>query len=147
MSENKVGGVKAAIEALQGLDPEDRQRILAEIALNDPKLAEEIRNSMFQFEDIISLSAADFQKVKQQAKAKVFHTALRNISEDFKASLKALVSARAYQMILDEIQAIGPQKLSHVKECQKEILDLVKALADEGSIALPSKWSKDEYVA
>ena len=148
MSDNKLGGIKAAIEALQGLDNENRLRIIAEIALNDPKLAAEIKGQLFSFEDIASLTAKDFNKVKQKANAKTFYIALRKISDDFKEKLKCIVSTRAYEMIFDEVSAVGPQKVSVVKESQQEIIQLTKDMADKGEIALPSKWSNsDEYVA
>ncbi len=146
MSAKKLGGIQSAIESMAGLTKEQRASILAQIAMTDPGLAEELRKHLFQFEDIVKFLPEDFRKLQQKADSKVFYIAFRGLDEGFRMELKKLLSQRAFDILMDNIESIGPQKKSRVDECRQELLQFIQDLAKKGEIALPDKWSNDEYV-
>lgn len=129
-------GVTHALEALAGLDPEHRDRLLKQIAASDPEVAEELERRIFQFEDLAfasSLTLANFLKELPDAKLCL---ALRGMSDDFLEKVFSVFSARKKEMLKEEMQMMGPQALSKVKEARGEIMAKAKAWLDDGKLVL-----------
>ncbi|MBF0274171.1 MAG: flagellar motor switch protein FliG [Nitrospinae bacterium] len=133
---SKVGGIENVAEVLNALDRATESSILAEIEGNNPDLAEEIRQLMFVFEDILKLSDRDLQAILKEIDQNKLVLALKTASEGLKEKIFRNVSERAALMMREDLEAMGPVKLSDVEGAQQEVIRLVKDLEEKGEITI-----------
>ena len=125
------GGVQATAEMLNALPPEHQEKLLAAVAEKDPGLAAEIRKLMFTFEDFANLEDALLQKILREVPTRKLALALRSSSEVLRATLFRNLSARAGEMLREEIEALGPQRRTDVEAAQAELIEIAKRLRDQ----------------
>jgi len=123
-----LGGVRVAAHMLSGLDAEVRARILANIAKRDSKLAAEIQKNLFTFDDITRLSSWDIQKLLQKTPLTDLALALRNAPEEIKDFVFKNLSQRTGKLLQDEIQTLGPRRVSEIEAAQNKIVSIAKEL-------------------
>jgi len=124
----KFDGVQAVVDMLNAMDEAGREKMLASLAKQDPKLVGELERRLFLFEDLIRLEPAKVQKLLRALPAPKLALALRKSSEELKSFLFSQMSARSAEMLKEEIQNLGPRRVSDIERVQKEIILLVKGL-------------------
>lgn len=129
-------GVTHALEALAGLDPEHRERLLKQIAASDPEVAEELERRMFQFEDLAFASTLTLSNFLKEVADQKLCLALRGMNDDFLKKIFSVFSSRKQDMLKEEMQMMGPQPLSKVNEARSEIMGKAKAWLDDGKLVL-----------
>ena len=132
----KVDGKKEASILLAGLSQDHRERILTEIAAQNPELAITLRKGLFNFSQILGLEPIELQKVMRAHPPSFFALALRGLDSDLKKNLFAKFSERQARAIEEEILSLGPQKLSDVKQAQEKIIEHARELHENGEIHL-----------
>jgi len=130
------GGKRAAAEILNSADGQTEKRVLNTLQKVDQDLVREIQDMMFVFEDITTLSPLEIQKVLQQASTKDVALALMGSNDEIKDVLLGNVSERVRQMIEDEIEFMGPVRVSEVQTAQRTIIDVIHELAANEEIAI-----------
>ncbi|GIL17309.1 MAG: hypothetical protein BroJett040_10600 [Oligoflexia bacterium] len=135
----KFDGFQLAVEALQLMDESKRKEILLRIAKMNPKMALRLHQGLFSFDHIEYLLKEDFKVIWWEVPKKTWHLALRKTTPGIMKMFEQNLSVRAYQTLLEEIEGLGPQKLSEVVKAQHEISDTIRRLAGEGRMALPQK--------
>ncbi len=135
-SKRPIGGIKAAADMVKNLDGPARERILAGVAAKDPRIAEEIRKNMFVFEDLLVLPDKEMQVFLREIPHAMLATALRTASGALKAAVFRGLSARARQMLREEMEALGKRRRFEVEAAQAEILAIARRLEGEGKILL-----------
>jgi flagellar motor switch protein FliG len=140
-----MGGIDAAANILNFMDGAASNLLLAKVSENNADLALKIQDKMFVFEDIASMSASTMQTVLREIPTGQLLLALRGASEDLKEKIFSNMSRRAAEILRDDLEASPPAKLSEVEWAQKDILGIVKQLADSGAIKLGSD-SDDELI-
>lgn len=133
---SKIGGVSAVAEILNTLDHATESSILTEIEEINPDLAENIRNLMFVFADLIKLDDRAFQQVLKEVPQQELIMALKTASDQLRDKILSNMSHRASQMLREDLEALPPQRLSDVEKAQQNIISIVKRLEDEGKIAI-----------
>lgn len=133
---SKIGGVSAVAEILNTLDHATESSILSEIEEINPDLAENIRNLMFIFADLIKLDDRAFQQVLKEVPQQELLMALKTASEQLTDKILGNMSRRASQMLREDLEALPPQRLSDVEKAQQNIISIVKRLEDEGKIVI-----------
>ncbi|MFH0764843.1 MAG: flagellar motor switch protein FliG [Calditrichota bacterium] len=141
-----IGGVKSAAEILNMVGQRFEKNILTGISKNDLELATQIKNLMFVFEDVISLDDRAVQKVLKEVDNRELAMALKACSEELKQKILANMSKRASEMILEELEYMGPVRLKEVEEVQQRIIDIIRRLEDEGEIVISSGATTDQFV-
>ena len=121
-----VGGVKAAAEMISSLDAPARQKLLARVAAQDPKLAEQIEKEMFVFEDLLKLSDPEIQQLLKEIARPRLVLALRTASEELKTVLYRNMSETAATLLKEEVEAQGKQRLALVLAAQAEMIEVAK---------------------
>ena len=144
-SRRAYGGVSAAADMLNRVDPRCCEEILTAIEQEDPKLALAIRDLMFTFEDLSTIPEASIREVLSQVDKKTLATALKGASEDLKNYFYKSMSLRAAEMLKEDIEALGPIRSRLVRQAQQEIVNLARKLEADGKIALKSN-GEDPYV-
>lgn len=136
MSKEPKTGVKAVVEILNNLDTAHREKLLQEISEREPRLAEEIKKHLFVFEDFLKIAPKELQLLIRSIPPSRLALALRKATNELKNMFFENMSKRASQSLQDEIQQLGPQKLSDVQKAQNEIIEAAKKLETEGKILL-----------
>jgi flagellar motor switch protein FliG len=105
----------------------------------DFDLAQSVQDQMFLFENLVELDDRSIQALLREVQSDSLILALKGTSEPLKAKIFRNMSARAAEMLREDLEARGPVKLSEVENEQKEILKTVRALVDDGTIVLAGK--------
>jgi flagellar motor switch protein FliG len=129
-----VGGINVAANILNHMDSPVSTRLLEEISENSSELAQKIQDKMFIFEDLVNLDDRGMQTLLREVAADRLLLALRGVSEALKNKIFGNLSKRAADMLRDDLEAAPPAKLSEVEQAQKEILIIVRSLAESGAI-------------
>ena len=141
-----VGGVRVVADILNNMDKSIEEPILADIEKLDKEEAEKIRELMFTFDDLASVDDKSMQLILREVSHDQIVLALKTASEELANKVLANVSKRAQEMIKDDLEAMGPKKLSEVEKVQHEILKVARRLEDEGKISLAVKSESEKLV-
>jgi flagellar motor switch protein FliG len=138
-------GFKAVADMLNRLDMVSSKTILEEIERDEPKLAIGIRNLMFTFEDLLTVSEASIRELVAAVDKRILSLSLKGAKENLKAHLFKAMSTRAVEMLKDDMEAMGPVRTKEVARAQQELLVLAHSLEAEGRITL--KLEADDELA
>lgn len=142
---SSVGGVKAAANIVNLVDASKQSEILAKIKEGDEKLAQQIEDLMFVFEDLVEVDDRGIQALLREVSSDSLIIALKGASESIKEKIFKNMSKRAGEMLRDDLEVRGPVKVSEVEAAQKEILNVARRLADAGELVLGGKGG-EQYV-
>lgn len=141
-----VGGIEAVSEIINSLDKTTEGKVLAQIEESDAKMAESIRELMFVFEDLTKIDDRGMQSIMKEIGNDVLTLALKTASEGLRDKMFRSVSSRAAEMIKEELEVMGPVKLSDVENAQNEIVKVARRLEEEGKIVLAGKGGGEQLV-
>jgi flagellar motor switch protein FliG len=142
---SSLGGVKPAAEIINLMGSSVETSILDYIREADGDLAQKIMDNMFTFDDLIKLDDKGFQTLLKEVQTESLIIALKGASPDIREKVFKNMSSRAAETLREDLESRGPVKLSEVEAEQKEMLKIVRRLADEGQIVLAS-GGDDEFV-
>lgn len=143
--EDVSGGIRALVEILNNVDRGTEKNILESFAEKDPQLAEEVKNLMFVFEDIVTLDDVAIQKVLQDVETKELALALKGTSHEVREKIMKNLSERAATMLEEEMEYMGPVRLRQVEEAQHNIVGKIRALEEAGEIII-ARGADDEII-
>jgi flagellar motor switch protein FliG len=129
---NQIGGVPPIAEMLNQMDKTTEKNVMGRVEEKDPELADEIRKLMFVFEDIIYVDENGIQELLKAVDNQKLVISLKTAPEEIKDKLFANMSSRAALLLKEDLEALGPIKLSDVEKNQQEIIQIVKDLETKG---------------
>ena len=135
-SREAYGGVRAVSDICNRMDSEMSKQILEEIDVSDPTIATTIRNLMFVFEDILTLDETAMNELIGKVDRKVLITALKGTSERLKDHFTHRMSTRAKDMLIEDLESLGPVKIKDVEAAQQQVIAVVRQLEQQGVISL-----------
>jgi len=136
-----IGGVRAAADIINLLETQEGS-VLDAIAAADPEVGEKIRDSLFVFENLLSVDDRGIQALLRGVQTETLSLALRGADAAIQDKIFRNMSKRAAEILKDDMTAKGPVRLSDVEAAQKEILSTVQRLAEEGEIVLGGRGEK-----
>jgi flagellar motor switch protein FliG len=139
-------GFKAVADLMNRLNAEESKRILEVIEEGQPELALSIRNLMFTFEDLVTVPPATIREIVSGVDKKQLAMALRGANEELRAAIFKAMSARAVEMLKEDMEVLGPVRSREVAQAQQEILNLARRLESEGKVILKLETG-DEMLA
>lgn len=140
-----VGGVKHLVSVLNASDSASQKAIVEILDESQPELAEEIKKNMFVFEDINSLSDKDLQRLSRELDSKELALALRAASDNLKERfITKGMSSRAGASLRDDMEIMGPQRLSTIDDAQQKIVSVVRRLEQAEEIVI-SRGGSDDF--
>ncbi len=145
-SYENAGGIPTVAEILNVTDRTTERGLLENLAQEDPDLVEEIRRLMFVFDDIAKLSGKDVQSLLKNVETSQWALALKGASEELKELVLGNMSQRAAEMLTEEMDYLGPVRLSEVESVQQQIVDIVRRLEDSGEITVGGAEEADEFI-
>ncbi len=141
-----AGGVNSVAEILNVTDRTTERNLLENLAQVDPELVEEIRRLMFVFEDINKLRDKDVQAVLKNVESAQWAMALKGASDELREKILGNMSQRASQMLREEMEYLGPVRLTEVESVQQQIVDIIRRLEDAGEISTHSEEQNEEMI-
>jgi flagellar motor switch protein FliG len=130
----QAGGLQTLVDILNSSDRTTERLILEGLESEDSELAEEVRNRMFVFEDIVHLDDRSVQLVLRSVDAKELAVALKGVDQKVRTKVMKNMSERAAANLAEEIQLLGPIKLKTVEEAQAGIVRVIRTLEEAGQI-------------
>jgi len=129
-------GLSSVVEILNNIDQTTERRILSDLDAVDPELADRIREQMFVFEDVLGLDDRTLQRVLRQVSPKDLAVALKGVAPSMVAKVMNNISERAALDLEEEIEILGPVRLSTVEAAQAGIVRSVRELEAAGEIMI-----------
>ncbi len=142
-----AGGVQTVAQILNVTDRMTNKTILESLEEDEAELVEEIRRLMFVFDDILKLDDKAIQKLLKEVDNSQWATALKGASEDIKDKVFANLSQRASETLREDMEYLGPVRVSDVEAMQQQIVDIVRRLEDSGEIEINAGGEADEFIA
>ncbi len=136
VQQGQFGGVGAVAELINNLDKKSMNSLMTRIDDKDPILAEEIRQHMFTFQDLVKIDERGMQLILREVPNDKLLMALKSAPEELRDKLYSSMSERAAEMLREDLDALGPQKVSDVEGAQREIVKIVRRLEEEGKVVI-----------
>jgi flagellar motor switch protein FliG len=131
-------------EILNLTDRSTEKSIMEGLESEDPDLVEQIRRLMFVFEDIRKVNDKGIQMVLKEVDNSELSLALKTASEELKNKIFKNMSERAAQLIKEDMQYMGPVRVSDVEGAQQRVVDIVRRLEESGDVVIEGRGGDTE---
>lgn len=145
-SRYKVGGIDKVVDMFNHFERSKEKQILDTLDVLNPPLAELIRKHLFTFEDIFQLDDKSIQSVMREISNDTLTLAMKTSPDDVKEKIFRNISSRAADMIKDDLEVMGPVRLSDVEKAQTEIIKIVRKMEEDGKVVLAGRGGDDVLV-
>jgi flagellar motor switch protein FliG len=146
LNKKSIGGIRAAAEIMNFMSGDNESKLMEGLKNYDSEMAQKIMDEMFIFDDILGIEDSSIQLILRDVQSETLIIALKGATEEMRSKIFTNMSGRAAEMLKEDLETRGPVKLSDVESNQKQILQLVRKIADEGTIMLSGKGTDDQYV-
>ncbi|NFN87057.1 flagellar motor switch protein FliG [Clostridium sporogenes] len=140
-----IGGVSTIVDILNQVDRTTEKNITEGLQREDAELAEKIKESMFVFEDIITLDDVAIQRVLREVETKDLALALKGSSEEVANVIFKNQSKRAASSLKEDIEFLGPVRIMDVEKAQQGIVSIIRRLDEAGEIVI-SRGGEDAII-
>lgn len=139
------GGIQSVVDILNRSDPGTLKVVMEALEMDDPELAEQVKRQMFVFEDIVMLDDRGIQLVLREVDSKDLALAIKGSNPEVGEKIMQNMSARASQMLKEDIEFMGPVRLRDVEDAQQRIVKVIRRLEESGAIVI-SRGGGDELI-
>jgi len=140
-----MGGIKVAANIMNFMSGDAEASLMEGLKNYDDDIAQKIMDEMFVFDNIIDIDDKGIQVMLREVQSETLIIALKGTTPEMREKIFKNMSTRAAEMMRDDLESKGPVKLSEVETQQKQILQVIRRLADEGQIVLGGSGD-DKYV-
>jgi flagellar motor switch protein FliG len=145
-SMEKAGGVPTVAEVLNLADRATEKAILEGLEAEDPDLVEQIRRLMFVFEDIMRVNDKGIQAVLKEVDNHELALALKTASQELQNKILSNMSERAASLIREDMEYMGPVRVSDVEAAQQRIVDIVRRLEEAGEVVVQGRGGDSDLL-
>ncbi|AVQ87011.1 flagellar motor switch protein FliG [Plesiomonas shigelloides subsp. oncorhynchi] len=142
----KMGGPKAAAEIMNYLDTSIESPLMDSLREHDEELAQQIHDLMFVFDNLMDVEDRGIQMLLREVPNDVLQRALKGADEHLREKVYRNMSKRAVEMLREDLEAMGPVRVADVEAAQKEVLAIIRRMADAGEIVINSPGSGDQFI-
>lgn len=142
----KAGGLQVLVDIINGVDKSTEDVIMEHVEEESAEMANDIRNMMFVFEDMITIDDRAMREILKKVEGQQLTYALKTATEEMKEKIFSNLSQRAGEMLKDDLDTMGPVRLAEVEEAQQAIVRAAKELEADGTITLGGKGKDDVLV-
>jgi flagellar motor switch protein FliG len=136
MRKSSLGGVKTAAEIINMMGSSIETSVLDYVREADNELAQKIMDNMFTFDDLVKVDDKGVQALLKEVQSESLIIALKGATPEMREKVFRNMSTRAAETLREDLESRGPVRVSEVETEQKEMLKIVRRLADEGQIVL-----------
>jgi flagellar motor switch protein FliG len=141
-----VGGPSVVADILNLTGTSVEKNVLARMDGTDPEVAEQVRNMMFVFNDLVKLTDRELQVLLKEVEQKDLVVALKGAEEELTNRVLNNMSERVRQFLIEEMEFLGPMRLTEVEEVQLRIVQQCRQLEDQGQIVIIRGDSNETFV-
>ncbi|MBS0545790.1 MAG: flagellar motor switch protein FliG [Proteobacteria bacterium] len=141
-----MGGVRHAAEILNFVGSAQETAVIDSVREYDPELAQKILDEMFVFDNLVDIDDRGIQTILREVQSDSLIVALKGATPELREKIFRNMSSRAAEMMREDLESRGPVRLSEVEAEQKEILKIVRRLAEEGQVMMAGKGGDDGFV-
>ena len=141
-----MGGPKIVADMLNLTGSSVEKSVIDNIDAQDPEVAETVRNMMFVFDDVSTLTDREIQTILREVIQKDLVVALKAASEDVKEKVLGNMSDRVRNFIEEEMEFLSPMRLSEVEEVQLRIVQKIRQLEEQGQVNIVRGPTQDTFV-
>ena len=141
-----AGGVESLANILNCCDRGTEKNIMEWLDIENQQMAQEVRDLMFVFEDIIILDDRSIQRLLREVETKTLALALKGTKDEIKDKIFRNMTDRARQMLQDDMEYLGPVRAKEVQEAQTNIVNAIRTLEATGEITITRASVEDELV-
>lgn len=143
----KRGGVPMVAQILNVTDRMTNKGILESLEQEDAELADEIRRLMFVFDDLLKLDDKAIRSLLKEVENNQWAISLKGASDEIRQKIFSNLSQRAAEMLKEEMEFLGPVRLSDVEAVQQQIVDAVRRLEDAGEIVVAGSGGGEQFIS
>jgi flagellar motor switch protein FliG len=143
----KAGGVQTVAQILNVADRTTNKGILESLEEENGELVDEIKRLMFVFDDLLKLDDRAIQTLLKEVENNQWAVALKGASEEIRQKVLSNLSQRAADLLREEMEYLGPVRVSDVEAMQQQIVDTVRRLEDAGEISVSAASESDQYIS
>jgi flagellar motor switch protein FliG len=132
----KMGGLKSAADIMNYLDTNIEGQLMDAIREQDEEMSQQIQDLMFVFDNLSDVDDRAIQTILREVQQDSLLKAIKGADDALRDKITNNMSKRAADMLIDDLEALGPVRISEVETAQKEILSVARRLADAGEIML-----------
>jgi flagellar motor switch protein FliG len=142
----KTGGLEAAAGILNLVQRSTERTILEGVSEESPEMAEQIRRLMFSFADVLRVNDRGVQNLLRNIDMSQLALALKHAPPDIQDKFYRNMSKRAAELVREEIEFLGPVRLSDVEAAQQAIVEVVRRLEDQGELIIEGRPGSEEII-
>lgn len=131
-----INGKAQIIEMLQHMPREERARLLKNLKIRNPQLAEELTEQCFTFSDLDNLTDHDLQMIFQYVTAPVLGMALKNVERAFQRRLLSLAGRDYAEEAFRVLKTTYSTEKRDIKRAQNKIVEILVSLKKRKQINL-----------
>ena len=139
----EAGGVSRLAEILNQIDGGSAEQIIDDIEENDPELADEIKQMMFVFDDIVLVDDKGLQKVLRSVESQELAVALKAASEEVKQKIFKNMSERAGEILKEEMEVSGAVRMKDVTDAQQKITRIIQEMERKGELIISGRGGEE----
>jgi len=141
-----VGGIEAAAGLINRVDRQTEREVFDVLTERDPEMAEQLRQLLFVFEDLVKLDQRALRKIIQRSDQADLALALRSQGEDIRETFYANMSDRAAEALREEIEISPPRPRKEIEEAQQKIVQTARRLEEQGEISIFRGADEEEVI-
>jgi flagellar motor switch protein FliG len=142
----KVGGIDKVVDLFNFFERSKEKQILDKLDVLSPPLSEIIRKHLFTFDDVFALDDRSIQSIMREVSNDTLTLAMKTSPDEVKDKIFRNISSRAADMIKEDLEVMGPVRLSDVEKAQSEIIKIVRKMEEEGKVVLAGRGGDDVLV-
>ena len=139
----EAGGVSRLAEILNSIDGGTAEQIIDDIEESDPDLADEIKQMMFVFEDVVLVDDKGLQKVLRSVESQELAVALKAASEEVKEKIFSNMSERAAEILKEEMEVSGAVRMKDVTDAQQKITRIIQEMERKGEVIISGRGGEE----
>lgn len=132
----KAGGLQVLVDIINGVDKSTEDVVMGFVEEDNPEMANDIRNLMFVFEDLTTIDDMAMREILKKVEGQQLTYALKTATDEMKEKIFSNLSQRAGEMLKDDLESMGPVRLTEVEEAQQAVVRSAKELEADGTITL-----------
>ncbi len=144
----RSSGVRSLASILNFVDAEVADTVLSSVESENEPMSTSVRDLMFVFDDVITIDKEGIKAVLAKVDRKVLTLALKGVGEKVRGHFTQCMSQRASEMMIEDMEALGPVRIRDVTGAQQAVITAIRQLRKDGTIAPPSRSgsANSEYV-
>ncbi len=141
-----LGGIDYVADMMNNIDRSTERKIFDQLSKSNPELAQDIRDKMFVFENILDMDDRSVQRFVRDLEVKDIVYALKSASEEMKTIFFNNMSKRMADSVRGDMEVTSNVRLKEVEEAQQRIVNVIRNLEEQGEVIIKKGGDDDDII-